>query len=77
MAYATRNAHDTAVPADRDLGGAVRGREVRQYVIDITASALDSEVGGDVDEIIVRVNGRPWRRLNRGQAERYGLIKLY
>lgn len=79
MAYpATKNAHTTAIApeAPQNLGGTVQGREVRQYVIDIQASALESAVG-DATEIIVNVNGRTWKRLTRHQAERAGLITLY
>ena len=64
---------DASPAAPRNLDGIVQGREVRQYVIDIQASA-DAYAVGDATEIIVNVNGRTWKRLTLGQAERAGLV---
>ena len=57
---------------DTSIGG-VQGRQVRQYVIDING-AVDSAVIGYAEEIIVRMNGRPLKRMNMHAADRAGLV---
>jgi hypothetical protein len=56
---------------DDSLGG-VQGRRTSQYAIDITLTVPDAEAGAD--EFVIRVNGRPVKRLGPHEATRLGLI---
>jgi hypothetical protein len=62
----------TAVDNTKHLGS-VTGRQVSQYVLDIDATVDRYAVEG-ADEIIIRLNGRPLKRMTVGQAERAGII---
>lgn len=54
--------------------GTVTGETVRQYVINVEVAA-PTRLVGDADEIVIKLNGRPFRRLTRHQADRLGLIE--
>jgi hypothetical protein len=53
--------------------GQVSGRTVTSYVVDIEAHVSEVTIG-DADEIILRVNGRPLKRMSIGQARRSGIV---
>jgi hypothetical protein len=69
MAFAVQNSK-TYNP-DRAVG-TVTGREVRTYVIDIEAHVSILDTGAD--EVLIRLNGRPFKRLTADQAARAGVI---
>lgn len=52
--------------------GTVEGDKTVTHRVNVTAM-LNQEIG-DNDEIVITVNGRPIKRMNRWQAERMGII---
>ena len=53
--------------------GSVTGRPVTTFLIDIEARVPGYAVG-QADEIVLRLNGRPLKRMTRHQAIRAGVI---
>lgn len=54
--------------------GDVTFKEVKQYTFDVSVSAIDEVSNFGDAEFIVRLNGRPIKRMNEYQARRLGLI---
>jgi hypothetical protein len=65
MSYGTKTDVDRSV-------GTVRGRETRIYVIDVEASVFLADA--DADEIVIRLNGRPIKRMTMHAARRSGVV---
>ena len=53
--------------------GTVSGAEYRSYVIDVEARVSELTVG-DADEVVIRLNGRPLKRMTPHQARRAGVV---
>ena len=56
----------------RDVG-TVTGRTITTFVIDIQAN-VDTYDAAEADEIVIRLNGRPLKRMTHHQAVRAGVI---
>lgn len=54
--------------------GTVHARTVTTLVVDVEARMPGYGFAEDVDEIVLRLNGRPLKRMTRHQAIRAGVI---
>lgn len=71
--YATASDHDRMGTKKANLGNVV-GYTTRSFTFDVTVDALSDYDYDGADEFLIKVNGRPVKRMNAYQAERMGLI---